>query len=481
MAINKVGSKGIEDGAIAAVDFADETVSSDKFANTTIENAKLSNSSITAAGSSISLGASVSFNNQFVDWQSKVTSDGSTVTTMESGKGYFIDNTSASGIVKLPASASAGDTVAIKDYAGNFGTNALVIQRNSHNIQGSANDSRLQTNRASVVLVYVDSTKGWLFSEESNVADLEKNLFISATGGTVTESGNFKIHTFTGDGNFVVSQIGAGTGPSVVDYLVIAGGGSGGSNKGGGGGAGGYREAKTGNNGCHTASPTATPTGITLTTQTYPITVGGGGAGGCHPNYNSGSNSVFSTITSAGGGAGGGKTSAVGSGKDGGSGGGGLGGYGGNPCGAAGGSGNTPPVSPPQGNNGGTGTPGCTSCDSGGGGGSAVAVGPNGNPGSGAGAPGGAGATSGIGGSNVQRAAGGGGAVRRGDGQPTGRSSGTGGSGGGGNGGGGPNPCAAGTAGSSNTGSGGGGGGPGSGGAAGGGGKGLVIIRYKFQ
>ena len=77
MAINKVGSKGIEDGAVAAIDLADETVSSDKLADTTIENAKLSNSSITAVGSSISLGGSATFNNQFVDWQSKVTSDGS--------------------------------------------------------------------------------------------------------------------------------------------------------------------------------------------------------------------------------------------------------------------------------------------------------------------------------------------------------------------------------------------------------------------
>ena len=66
MAINKVGSKGIEDGSIAAADFADETLSSDKFTNATIENAKLSNSSITAAGSSISLGGSVTLNNQFV-------------------------------------------------------------------------------------------------------------------------------------------------------------------------------------------------------------------------------------------------------------------------------------------------------------------------------------------------------------------------------------------------------------------------------
>ena len=293
MAINKVGSKGIEDGAIAAIDFADETVSSDKFANTTIENAKLSNSSITAAGSSISLGASVTLDNQFIDWQSVVTSDGSTVTTMESGKGYFIDNTSASGLVKLPTSASAGDTIAIKDYAGNFGTNALVIQRNSHNIQGSANDSRLQTNRASVVLVYVDSTKGWLFSEESNVGDLQNATFISATGGTITTSGNFKIHTFTGDDNFVVPSIGNDAGgPNNVDYLVVAGGGGGGAgpnSRGGGAGAGGYRASGFG------PSPLQ-GTAITVTATTFPISVGGGGSGGTN-----GSNSVFSTITSAGG------------------------------------------------------------------------------------------------------------------------------------------------------------------------------------
>ena len=134
MAINKVGSKGIEDGAIAAVDFADETVSSDKFANTTIENAKLSNSSITAAGSSISLGGSVSFNNQFVDWQSVVTSDGSTVTTMESGKGYFIDTTSGAQTVNIPSldDSTLGDTIMLKDFARTWDSNAVTICLTNH-------------------------------------------------------------------------------------------------------------------------------------------------------------------------------------------------------------------------------------------------------------------------------------------------------------------------------------------------------------
>ena len=107
----------------------------------------------------------------------------------------------------LPSSPSAGDFVALKDYAGTFGTNALTIDRNGSNIQGAAVNSKLETNRASVVLIYVDSTKGWLYTVENNVGDL-RPPYVSATGGTITTSGDFKIHTFTGDGTFTVTNAG---------------------------------------------------------------------------------------------------------------------------------------------------------------------------------------------------------------------------------------------------------------------------------
>src|SRR5210317_299975 len=270
MAISKIGSKALVDCSVAAVDIEDNSITSAKLAGS-IANAKLANSSITVNGTSVSLGASGSI--PAVSWQSVVTSDGSTVTTMVAGNGYFVNNTSAAGLVKLPISASAGDTVAIKDYAGNFGTNSLTIQRNGHNIQGIANDSLISTNRASLTLVYVDATKGWLYAVESNVADLEAPTFISATGGTVTESGDFKIHTFTGDGCFVISCAGNQPGTSdKVDYLVVAGGGSGGNSSagGGGGGAGGYRTTFP-SPGCNAGS-------FPISATTYPITVGGGGA-----------------------------------------------------------------------------------------------------------------------------------------------------------------------------------------------------------
>ena len=84
--------------------------------------------------------------------------------------------------------------------------------------------------------------------------------------------------------------------------MVIAGGAGAGNNPGsyaGGGGAGGFREVKSPLT-PYTASPLdgypSAPNRVTVTATAFPITVGAGGSGN-----NNGSNSVFSTITSAGG------------------------------------------------------------------------------------------------------------------------------------------------------------------------------------
>ena len=406
------------------------SVTSDQLVNTTIANAKLSNSTITVRGTSRALGDSFTIGTD-VDWQTVKTASFNAV----AGEGYFVNTTSGVITVTLPTSASIGDQIAIKDYAGTFATNNLTIARNGHNIQGVANNSLISTNRASLVLVYVDATKGWLFTDEHNISNYGPT-FITATGGTVTESGDFKIHTFTGGGSFVVSTLGndvAGTAGNNVDYLVIAGGGGGGSYQSGvdfgrGGGAGGYREGKR-NAPDYTASPLVAPAGLPVSVTTYPITIGSGGAGtGSVTPGSNGSSSIFSTITSAAGGGGGSHTTP---GNPGGSGGGGS---------PSSGSGNSPPVSPPQGF-------------------------PGSNQGGGAGGPGKNGTTSSINGTPTTRAGGGGGVDSPG------------GTGGGGTYGGTIN-------GTVNTGSGGGGGGasgaPGVQ-AGGAGGSGIVIIRYKFQ
>ena len=353
LATGSVSTSQIEDGTIQNQEFENSTLTSAKLADSTIANAKLSNSSFTINGTSVNLGASITAEAN-VEWQSVVTSN----TTMVAGRGYFVNTTSGAITMTLPSSASIGDTISIKDYAETFGTNSLTIARNSHKIQGATNNSVIDTNRASVTLVYVDATQGWIYTEEQNIGALGAPQYTAATGGTVTTSGNFKIHRFNSSSNFVVSSLGNAPsnpngGPSNVDYLVVAGGGSAGG-PGGGGGAGGLRTTFP--------SPSCNAGAFPISATTYPITVGAGASAPSTPipaspsrNGTDGSNSTFSTITSTGGGGGG--AGYVGSppsanGRPGGSGGG-----GGNSEGpSSGGSGNTPPVSPSQGNNGGAGT-----------------------------------------------------------------------------------------------------------------------------
>src|SRR5210317_1413875 len=89
--------------------------------------------------------------------------------------------------------------------------------------------------------------------------------YITATGGTITTCGDYKIHTFTGPGTFCVSCAGNACGSNTVDYLVVAGGGGGGGapSHGGGGGAGGYRESP-GTTTCYTASPLGASPAVAL-------------------------------------------------------------------------------------------------------------------------------------------------------------------------------------------------------------------------
>ena len=414
--------------------------------------------------------------------------------TAVSGNGYFVNTTSGAVTMTLPATPSAGDIVAVSDYAGTSAANAITIARNGSPIEGGTDDASINAARESKTFVYVDGTQGWLVVN-SNDESAIPSPFIIATGGIITCCGDYKIHTFTGPGTFTVSNSAIAPENNEVSYMVVAGGGAGGKDYpagtgGGGGGAGGFREYK-GPADCYTASPlNGNPggTSVTVTTQAYPITVGAGGAtvpAGPGTTVNPGSNSLFSTVTSAGGGGGSNNcntTANPATNLSGGSGGGNTY-YDARPCApqSGGGAGNTPPTTPPQGNNGGNGSPSNTNGYRSGGGGGATAAGVNGNGPSPTAGDGGAGAITSIAGAPNGYAGGGGGGFWGPTGPyPTGGSGGTGGGGPAG-----PTPNSAGIAGTANTGGGGGGGtgaNPVSSNASGGaGGSGIVIIRYKYQ
>jgi hypothetical protein len=314
----------------------------------------------------------------------------------DSGSGYFVNTTSGEVTVTLPSSPSLGDTIAIVDYAATADTNKITLDADGNKIDSLAKLFSLTAERGAATIVYTDSTQGWLVHSAANI-------------GSETLISNYD-----------------------VQYLVVAGGG--GSSKGhsSGGGAGGYRTV-------------ATKSFSVQIGTSYPITVAaGGGPTTSGPTAApSGTDSVFSTITSAGGGGGIYHNNSI-TGAPGGSGGGG---------GTTKGDGNVPPTSPSQGNDGGAGPYGSPNHGASGGGG-AGAVGSNGSPSTGG--AGGNGSPSTISGTDISRGGGGGGAT----GNP-------GSYGGGGTGGGG---AGNGTNGTANTGG-------GSGGRNATGGSGVVILR----
>ena len=407
--------------------------------------------------------------------------------TAVSGNGYFVNTTSGAITVTLPA-GTENAIISLADYAATWQTNNVTVTPDGTDKIGGLNENAtLRTEGQSVTFVFVDSTQGWVNTMDSTSNVRGAPPYIVATGGTITTCGNCKIHTFTGPGTFTVCSVASCAADNVVSHVVVAGGGGGAQSRGGGGGAGGFREVVSPSS-PYTGSPLngyPTPGNrITVTATAFPITVGGGGAGGTNAGPSacgigtSGSSSVFSTVTSASGGGGApgcancapyGPVPVQRTGLAGGSGG---GGGSGNDGGGCGGAGNTPPVSPAQGFVGGAANSGNVLSAGGGG---ATAAGSCGGPGGNG--NGGAGATSSINGTPTARAGGGGG----------GGPSGLAGDGGTGGGGAGATPTdqspngLAGGDGSANTGGGGGGAAGPSGYDGGDGGSGIVIIRYRFQ
>jgi len=361
----------------------------------------------------------------------------------------------------------AGATSTLTLAGSNFLTTNLVVNfvQSSDAINENVTVTPASDSSATVTVpsaVYSNVTAGNVVTiKVTNSDSVESGTqTVTATalpsGGSISNSGGYRIHTFNSSGTFVntINNLS-------VEWLVIAGGGAGGGTAGtyggGGGGAGGYRTSVSGQtSGGNTSAESAS----TVTAASHTITVGAGGSYSNGGDGGNGGNSSFgSYVTSTGGGGGDGNMS--GAGASGGSG----GGRGGTATGASGGSG-TSGQGFAGGGNDGSGT--------GGGGGGAGQAGFDDATLSTSG-DGGDGLSNNITGSSVTRAGGGGGGDRAGD---TSQTYGRGGSGGGGDGASDYNSTN-GVAGTANTGSGGGGGSADNRvGAAGG--SGVVILRYQL-
>ena len=171
-----------------------------------------------------------------------------------------------------------------------------TLNVNKMNLSGRMNLPRLTQNEIDALdaiqgrVVFNTTVNAIQFYDGTNwVQPRTEAGIVAATGGTVTNSGGFKIHQYTSTGgySFTVTQGG------LVDVLVVGGGGGGGGVIGGGGGAGGYQYIPF----------------YEVTPGTYNVQVGAGGTGGNGWNApkqygDKGGVSRFGTIWCDGGGGG---------------------------------------------------------------------------------------------------------------------------------------------------------------------------------
>jgi hypothetical protein len=409
-----------------------------------------------------------------------VSFNGTSVTTNHSARRLYGFSSTAASDSSLPyagiipsngttANTFGSASMYIPNYAGNTNKSISVDASTENNSVNAINflTAGLWSNTAAItsITLTTESTSNFMANSTFYLYGIAKfgttpTIAPKATGGDVIDTdGTYWYHIFNSSGTFTPATA------LTCDYLVVAGGGGGGGGRasqglgGGGGGAGGYRTS-AGTSGGNSSAESSLQL---LTNTNYTVTIGAGGnGGGIDTSGSQGSNSVFSTITSVGGGFGakGGSTNAV-NGGDGGSG-------GGAGFGVNGQSGGNPTTN--QGLKGGdsdnSGVQGC-----GGGGGAGVAGGNGRSTPNYSGGNGGNGLASTITGSSVTRAGGGG----AGGATALSGLAGSAGTGGGGAG----SATGTGDAGSANTGGGGGGGARNTtAGAGGNGGSGIVVVRY---
>ena len=113
-------------------------------------------------------------------------SDGTNISSGPITKGYYtipaaytavngdqlLINTTGTGgglnapvTVTLPASPAIGNEVTFIDSGNGFNSNNLTIGRNSQPILGAASNLTVSTNGAAFTLVYVNSTRGWIYKD----------------------------------------------------------------------------------------------------------------------------------------------------------------------------------------------------------------------------------------------------------------------------------------------------------------------------
>jgi hypothetical protein len=204
-----------------------------------------------------------------------------TVYTLTSNASTILESTDVLftlSTVNLPPNTTYyWNTNNISSYFVTSNTGSFVSNANtSYNILLAANAIAAGTTTDFQLRILTGSQTGTVVATSNVITIVDSSLaYMSATGGTIVDSGGYRIHAFTTSANLTISRTGASPALNTIDYLVVAGGAAGGRAGGsmyaggGGGGAGGALLSNT----------IVTSTGNTV------ITVGAGGAIRAHNEW----------------------------------------------------------------------------------------------------------------------------------------------------------------------------------------------------
>jgi len=96
-------------------------------------------------------------------WDSTIKTADFTIINQAYWLGYFIDTTSNTVTITLPAAPDDGDIIKLIDVGANAATNNIIINGNSNNIQGSSSNYNINTNRSGTEFIFLTGN-GWILT-----------------------------------------------------------------------------------------------------------------------------------------------------------------------------------------------------------------------------------------------------------------------------------------------------------------------------
>lgn len=124
--------------------------------------------------------------------------------TLESGRGYLINNTSGASTVVLPLPTRIGDSVTVCDMYGKFSVYPLTIDPNGKAMYGNVEAMTISTDSATATFTWTGDARGWII-----------------TAGVGLGQGRVYSRTiYTDTLGFPTSEVTLATQPSIVDVYV---------------------------------------------------------------------------------------------------------------------------------------------------------------------------------------------------------------------------------------------------------------------